>query len=218
MTTTTTPFADNGLTVVDRTDRATIFELSGGRRLAVIHPPHATTAPKGAALVRTALNILQSVDSVRRTASADKTLSELGRSERVKPVQAAARTALAEVHADLATFAGEVAGLEKSVYAPPALDPADAVGAMVDLELRSWIRALKGEQRAKALDNLAKEPRMLEAVVRSPTKLGEFSEFSGTLWRERVEATHPQAPALARQQEALAYVTNLLPHFDNVIG
>jgi hypothetical protein len=212
------PFTDNGLPIIQQTDRATVHRLSDGRMFAVTHAPHSMTAPKGAELVRTALNVLNSIDSVRRDALKDETLSDHGRNERVKPILATARSAMAEVHADLGKFADTVASLEKSVYAPPALDPSDAVGAMVDMELRTYVRGLRGPQRAKALDQLSKEPRLLEAVVRSPTNLGEFSHHGGDLWRARVETTHPQAASLLKQKEALTYAAEMLSHFDAAIG
>lgn len=209
-----TPLACPELGTPRVTGKVLAYDISGGKTLAIPHAPNYDVAPTPAAIVKKAMNAIANLEAARKRARENANLSQLGRQAQVEPIRLAAALAIDAAKVELADYVTTVDQWEVKTYAPPALNAADTVGGLVDMELRTWIRSATGKERTDALKSLATEPRFLEAVVRSPTNLAEISTFATATWRDRIDETHPDAPKITLTREAIEWAEVVLPHLE----
>jgi len=210
-------------------ERTTMYLLANGARLPVAHLPgwsegmweHGRAKPQAheiAKVVRDALSALATVDSLRRSAAADPTLSKVGRITRVEPQIAPALAAVQRAQEQMAHLAVVAAAEERRVYTPKALARDDLVGGLLDQELRNYARSRNPSQKGALIGEMAADIRLLEAIVRAPIGLGTVNEYAGRLWREHVAKTHPEAPQIAHLNEMVSWAGSLLPHLPQHIA
>lgn len=179
-------FKIEGLETIPGTDpRVTLHKMADGSTLPMVTPPmrggqFPEETQAAAVAVRKAANALAELDAARRAAANDKTLSDLGRAEKVKGPMEAAQRALSEADAQLAQIEASTATLHDQAFAPPVLETADVNGALIDQEIRAHARGLTSEERTGYLKTLKSNPRHLEAIMRSPVPI----PHAARLWNE----------------------------------
>lgn len=208
-----TPMACPELGPARTTGQVTAYELGSDRTLAIPHAPNYEVAPIPAAVIRKCLNAIANLETARKRGLDDKNLSQIGRAAKLEPIQEAAAATIEAAKVELADFVAQVDLWETKTYAPPSLASTDAVGGLVDMEIRTWARATTGKALDEALKSLVTEPRLVEAVIRSPIPLGQFSDLATQQWRERIAATSPDAAKIVLTRESIAWAAGLLPYF-----
>lgn len=213
----------DGLKEVRSDERMTIYLLANGAQLPVLQPPGWNEglwqsgrvkgdANEVAKLVRDGLSALAVVDTARRQAAADPTLSDIGRVKRAEPLVQPALATVQGASEQLSRITEFADAEEFRVYAPPALQKDDLVGGLIDQELRNYVRSRSSAQKGALMAEMASDLRLLQAVLRAPFSLGQVSEFAGRLWREHVAENHNEAPAVAHLKEMISWAGTLLPH------
>ena len=121
----------------------------------------------------------------------------LGAGGDVSGVHGALQIEMAKTKAARAAAADALARAESKLYDPPATtDPA------MDSELRTWVRSLSPDRRAKAFEN----PHVVRALARFPAALPE-AESARARYRAEVEQANPAAVReIERQRAALAWL------------
>lgn len=156
---------------------------------------------RGAKLARLAVEAAAKVKAI----DADESRSDAWKlAEREKVAAwAAAEFERAHAEAQRAIDAFNEADARESV--PPPLAPSDAVGALLDRELRDVVRAMDpAAQAALARDLLAgQHPRALAALLRSPLPwAGVLGEALPTAWMDAQARANPRDAALRAQAKA----------------
>lgn len=208
-----TPMIIEGLPLAaQQSDRASVYTLSSGKTFAIPHVPDVGQEMHMAAKpIRDAGKALAALEQARQRAKDDRNLSDIGRAKVTDPARAAALAAIQEAAADLDELRHAAAVLERQVFGPPVLEPTDAVAAIVDREIRDYLRALPPGDRAASIKELGGSSAMLAAVLRSPIPLPVFSDYAAKLWREVQAVAHPKAAELSGRQSALAWAESTLP-------
>lgn len=188
-------------------DRHTSYLLAGGVTLGISKPPQTKEAAEVREVVRRSLDVLGCVDAVRR----DETLSEVGKAQRLKALEDLANTVRSQAVSAVADFADYVAKDEVETFTPPQLDKADAVSGLIDMELRTMVRAMDSKERAELGVKLLNEPRLVEAILRSPLDMGPLTLIARNVWADQVKATNPHAGEVKRAREALEWAQATLP-------
>lgn len=215
-------FQIDGLTLAARQPdgQVSVYELADGSLFPVPGPPSLADGTYGpevqeaARIVREALGQLAGVEGQRRAVAADESLSETGRRQKVEGVRQVARVGLEMARAELERLAADTRRRTAALYNPPALEPGDLAGAMIDREIRDHARGLNGEALSRYAASLEGNPRHLAAIARSPVPMPGLSDLATQAWRDSVAARDPRAAPLARQGEAVRWAQGLLPHIE----
>lgn len=179
----------DGLEIAGTDTHATRHKLHDGSTLAIVNPPmrgedvptetHVVAEP-----VRHAANAFAALDLARGAAAKDQTLSDFGRKAKIAGVRTAASEAVQDASAKLDAMAETIERLEAEAYAPPKLEAGDVEGALIDQEIRNYVRGLSGKAQAEYLKSLGAQPRHVAALMRSPVPMGAVSEMATRLHRE----------------------------------
>lgn len=210
-----------GLSLPVRTkeDRYTAFTLSDDSTLIVATPPErAHNADYAREKVADALEALDYLEAARRKVNADKSLSEIGRAEKLKDLRQQTARIVEGVQAEMAEHAATLEQWAGRVYAPATLDRADAVGVAEDVEIRTMLRGMGSTERVGLLENIVNEPRMMEAVLRSPVPITGLTDAISRSWRDHVDATHPDAPKVATNRAAVEWAGQVLGQISAAVG
>jgi len=195
-------FKIEGLEAIEGPDhRVTVHKLADGSRLPIATPPtrdgtipeetHAAAAP-----VRQAANAFAALEKARRDVAKDLTLSDFGREQKVKGAREAAQRSIGEAETQLAQLEATTVGLRDQAFAPPKLESADLANALIDQEVRTYVRGLSPAERTEYLSTLKANPRHLEALLRSPVPIPVISEHANRLWAEK----HQNSAAAVKAQ------------------
>jgi hypothetical protein len=74
------------------------------------------------------------------------------------------------------------------------------------------------KERVDLLADMVNQPRMMEAVLRSPVPIPVLTEALGMLWRAHVDATHPDAPKVAINRAAVEWAGQVLGQISAAVG
>lgn len=212
-------FKIDGLQVHQEAERAVVYRLSDGEILSVTNPPalartHSEWTQdenEAMGIVRGALNALAALERQRREVEADATLSALGKQEKLKPALSTAHAAVSKAEANLKLLDNTVSYVEGEAMALPQLEPGDAVSAMQDMEIRQSLRSASHKERPELFQLIAANPRLQEAVLRSPIPMPVFGDIAEKSRTERVRKEHPNMPRITRGRESLDWAKSLLP-------
>jgi hypothetical protein len=141
--------------------------------------------------VQGAIRKVAALDDATIAALRDPRLSPAGRVERVAPQRTAAVQAVADATARLGAEVNRIDAARAALYAPPALDPTDAVGAELDAEIRRRYPQVEGAMRNTLRDELAagKQSRILLALLRDPLPTPD-ADWTRAVWTDHIDATH----------------------------
>lgn len=207
------------LPVRTKADRYTAFTLSDDSTLIVATPPErAHNADYAREKVADALEALDYLEAARRTVNADKSLSEIGRAEKLKDLRQQTARIVETVEAEMATHTEALEKWAGRVYAPNPIDRTDAVTVAEDVEIRTMLRGMGSTERVGLLENIVKQPRMMEAVLRSPVPITGLTDAISRSWRDHVEATHPDAPLVATNRAAVDWAGQVLGQIRVAVG
>jgi len=113
----------------------------------------------------------ETLRTLREELRADAELSPLGRARKLRAAGDEVLELLGKEAKALTV--GETLHAEKKtkLFATPALERDDAVGALRDMEMRGFIRSLSAGERSKLLTDATTDPSIVEAVLRAPAAL-----------------------------------------------
>ena len=205
---------------VERNDRFAVYKLHDGAQLAVLHPPEvgADELHRCASLVKGAMDAFANLDEARRAVAADPQLSPVGKIEKVAAQRQQVAGQITKALEELEQFGKNIQEFEAKTYAPPALDPGDAVGALTDMELRQFLRAQKGADKGSAYAEIGANPRLQAAVLRSPVPLPSFTDLAQKCWSRHVEATSPDATKVKHFRAAHEWASAILPQLERHVS
>lgn len=195
-----------------------VYQLSSGKTLAIAAAPKTKEAHEPAAIIEKALAALSLLEELKASVADDQMLSEKGRATKVDMLRPTVLKEIAEAAEKLAEFEDYVKADEVATFAPPALDKSDAVSALADMELRSYLRGLEGKDLHNLMQDLPNQPRIMEAVLRSPIPMGQITEVARSQWGQRVNSTDPHVKELQAARNALDWAKSALPHVANHIA
>lgn len=194
---------------IKQPDGLMVYDLRSGTTLAVAPPPgfgtdaQPTQAQSEAANVTlNALKAMGRFDSGNRALAADKTLSDLGRAEKSERIRAQAYADVSEALSKAVAARDSVQASLDTALMPPQLAEGDAVGAILDREVRDMLRGASEKQLTETLSKLDERPRVLEAILRAPLGMGHITIHAEKVWSEWVEANRPQVAALRSALDA----------------
>lgn len=133
-------------------------------------------------------------------------LSEFGKQERLEELAGISLTCVAIAAAKLQDERQRLHDLEAKELAPGQIDPADAAGAIVDMEVRGWFLSKKMPEQLQAAQDLSAAG--LAALMRSPIKLDpRVAEMVAARWKEVKVAEKPALhDAIAKGRNAVEWV------------
>jgi hypothetical protein len=196
-------FRIEGLEVVETQEgRVTVHRLHNGDRLPIVAPPSSNgVLPQethlAAAPVRKAADAFAKVEAARRAAANDPTLSEVGRANKVQAVRSIASDAVRDAEYDLAGLAKVAEAAHVEAYTPPKIQPGDVENVFIDQEVRHYVRGLSGKGLTDYLQGLERNPRHLEAIMRSPVPMPNVDQYAKRLWETRMQGTSKAVSAKA---------------------
>ena len=176
--------------------------LNVAEHLKGVQYAHASPTPKIAKardfdLFEKATKFFEHYDTVVGNAKASKNLSAVGIRAETKPHRDNLDGAIFQLHHNAKGAADKAKARRAQLFAPPALDPADAVSAIVDIDVWKRYETLSETQKQEALQS----PRVVEALAREPFLTMQRQIAQGIL-RKRAEETH--AEELATLDDAIA--------------
>jgi hypothetical protein len=129
----------------------------------------------------------------------DPKLTPFGKTQALAAQRTGSVKAVATAWAGLLKQAAVVADRGKILYGAPELAANDSAGALVDIEIREWLRAQPVESISKFLNGLldggrdAKAERVMEAILRSPIPIGAgvIETVVNEVWHEIVGIRKP---------------------------
>ena len=202
-----------------REDNYVVVDLSDGSILSVPTPPssdHDSVFCRNA--VAEALEALDYLEAARRTVEGDKSLSVIGKTEKLAGLRQQTAALVDKAAAAVAEYEVTSAAYEARVYAPAPIDRGDAVTVAEDIELRGMLRAMPSNERVEMLENIVGQPRMMEAILRSPVAIPVLTEAVQRPWREHISASHPEAGKVAMSRAAAAWAAHVLPQVQIAVG
>lgn len=129
--------------------------------------------------------------------------------------RAAAQKRLSELRASLNSYQNKVARDEAALYAVPNPTPTEAIE---DMEVRNYVRSLSSDQRAKFLQNVVNDPRLVLCFARDPLKSAMFHQLATAKWRERVEAEKGEAvAALQVRKDGVEWADAVMDGVDRLV-
>lgn len=207
------------LPVRTKADRYTAFTLSDDSTLIVATPPErAHNSDYAREKAADALEALDYLEAARRTVNADKSLSEIGRAEKLKDLRQQTARIVERTQAEMAAHAATLETWAGKVFSPAVIDRTDAVTVAEDVEIRTMLRGMGATERTALLENIVSQPRMMEAVLRAPVPIPVVTDAIRRSWREHVEATHPDAPNVATGRAAVEWASQVLGQIGAAVG
>lgn len=182
-----------------------VFPLPAtGKQFALGRNPDVSGETGIGSAVAGAVAMLCSLDKATRDARNDESLSEVGRNRKLEGKRAETVAAIARHYANVTAEEFAIEAKHAALYEIPKLEPTDAVGALMDMEVRAWVRTLGGDERSKFIRGLgdAENSRALLALLRSPVDAGIPGEVAKDAWLKSVEATKPAEVAKVQAQRA----------------
>jgi hypothetical protein len=195
----------------------TVYKLHSGATLALGHAPQTPEAAEPAEFIGKALAALSALEDAKTEAAADVNLSEAGRAAKVAAILDAAIEIAANASDSIDGFDELVVKDESETFRPPQLDRTDAVGALMDMEMRTFARGLDTSDTAALMHELQSNPALLEAILRSPLPLGSLTGHARAVYAQQV-STSPRAKEVQRARGGLDWAKSALPHIASHIA
>lgn len=171
-------------------ERVDAYLLPNGKQLLHVKPQQGLDEKNPAVIqTRAVLNATLAAFTAEEEAANDKWLSALARSSRVAPKVETALAAIKQHRQYLSDCALANEAAEKRLFEIRRLDPADAVAAINEREVRDHFHGLAPDQRSKIMSEAAagKHEGMLYALARSPVPGAVEVESARAILRARVE-------------------------------
>lgn len=172
--------------------------LIGGRPFPVMDPPAGSDSSLSVVYGRGAVEKLVELNNEVGTIRTSNTLTDLGKVRRIAEVREVPYAKLVRIANVVEIERKKAVAEEARIFAPPPIEGAGAESAILDREIRDWVRGLAPSRRSEALSQLAKNPRMVLALVRSPIRIGIEEDLAQSMWRDLVESTKGEEVAKAR--------------------
>jgi len=141
-----------------------------------------------------------------RKIQSDLRMSDLGKAEKRLPIDVTAVRAIATAHDAVERQAAAAESASAAFYAVPHVEPNDSANAIMDQEIRAYLRSLPESAREHLPAVLAANPRMLAAHLRAPylTGLESFDTMAKRLWTDSRDTADPEGSARLRQRREVA--------------
>jgi hypothetical protein len=195
-------------------DRMTVYRLAGGDRLVVPKPPAVDETHHPLRVLAKITDAAGLLDEARRRYAADKTLTPVGKVEKLAGLRQHTETLIAEAIAEVEEFGRVAEQFTAKVYAPPALEPGDAAGAISDMEVRGYIRSASAKDRAELRQQIQTDPKLAAMVLRSPLPLGvDLHQIAERAWHDHIDSTDPKAKSAAGFMEAADWARSAAGQF-----
>lgn len=176
----------------------TVITLPSGRTFAYGRNPHPGVNNEPAVYAKAAVDIVEAAEKVAQASGGAIDLEY-------------SRNAMSEMRAlteKLDSYGASLEREEAAMYAPPR---ADAIEAIEDMEIRNYARTLSGEHRARFMEAVGSDPRLILTFARDPLRSPGFHQFATAKWRERVAREKQDALAgLGRRKEGVEWARILL--------
>ncbi len=195
--------------VAGTTDTGTTYRLRDGE-LVITNPPYYPEIVLPPVEVRKVMKIVADLEKARGYAASNANLSEAGKKKHIEPYLQAAREAMTKARTALSDYAGSTAQKAMKALAVPELDVADAVGAMEDREIRDWVRSRGEAKSGEVVEEMQRNPRVVQAVLRSPIGFGMLGDTAERLWRQEVEPGNPEYLEAKRRGESVKWAEDQL--------
>ena len=197
-------------------NRMTLHVLQDGSLFPLVHPPkrpdgsYSANVQEASRIVLEAGRAVVEVQQARKAAADDRNLSQAGRMDKVRPVEERAKVQIEDAKAALQRL--EVATLARrdQIFAPPAIDPTDAVTALTDYEIRKHVGRLSTPEIQTFTKALEENERYMLAVLRSPVPIPFLSDYARQLWNDRLLETRPEALAITESLDAIELARPIL--------
>jgi hypothetical protein len=156
-----------------------------------------TLAPLSTWAVQKILETTAEFDSGKTKLDKDDSISDIEKTRRLTKLVQKANDAREHIEGDFAKEEAAAQAFEAAHYSVPPLKADDVVGALRDHEIRNGLRAMPEQELnlfKKGL-NSGEDRLILEAVLRSPLKMGRLDEFAQNGWRALRDREDPQKRA-----------------------
>lgn len=120
-------------------------------------------------------------------------LSDIGRAAKAEEHEDRLLSRVAQAARELDDMEASANENEARFYAPPALEPNDAVGFLRDQEMRTWIRGLSGDDKYNVMKAMqdGKHSEIVLAILRAPTPGGVEEESARFAWQKKRNSDDP---------------------------
>lgn len=191
------------------------FEIAGRQKISLPYLESIDTEVE--TYLRASIDTLDDAKLKTVEINADPQLSDIGKTNKLRPIYQDLIETIAGCHVALGQFELRLKKREADFYAVPELAPGNSVAAMQEYEIRGWWREQpyqarldmihafkKGEGDLKKLADLE---RIQLALMRSPVALVDAeSKLANEAWRELRDQVNPaQAAALKANAESLEW-------------
>jgi hypothetical protein len=193
---------------------SSVYDLTNGNVIVITTPPPVEEVSYSQGIVHKAVNALAELEQAREKIKADKTLSDLGRIEKLAPLRQQVERQIAEARAAIDEHATYVAAFEAKTFSPPELAKEDAVAMLQDMEIRQHLRSLGNKADVKDYEQVVSSPRLMEAVLRSPVSMAPYTQMIDRPWREHIERTHPDAKRLSGFKAAVKWAQGIISQLE----
>src|SRR5258708_38516616 len=95
--------------------------------------------------VQIAVDQLRELEGKSAELMADRTLTEIGRNEKLRARREEATATVARCFVNLGVYGADVKEREAEFYGVPSIPPTHSAEAVIDGEIRHWIRTLPGD-------------------------------------------------------------------------
>lgn len=188
-------------TTVSHEARYSAFYMPSGLVTVTTPPPGADAQP-----VIDAVGLAIGLDAKVAAINADKNLSQGGKATRIAEVKASegikTRDNVDTIAQRIDQAANDCNAAVAALYAAPRLDPGDAVAALGDQAVVSYLSGLTGAQLSDALHELPDRPRWIAALLRQRELVPLPGSIAAVLDEAHKQAVAKQYPQRVADVEA----------------
>src|SRR5665213_2708308 len=127
----------------------------------------------------------------------DDSVSDIERARRRLKLVEKAQSALEHIEHAFAAEEADAKALEAALYSWPPLQDGDFIGAMRETEIRAGLRAMPDKEIAELMRRMndGEDRSIIEAILRSPLKMGRVDQFAQNGWRVLQDRQNPERRA-----------------------
>ena len=172
-------------------------------------------------IVQTGIQTLSKLDDAAVAVRKDNTFSPVGRAQQLQPQIDKAKADIGDRMQRVQVEQQRIHAARAAIFAPPALDPTDAVGAALDREIRDRFGTLNatpnGLANLKVLLLNGGNERVLQALLRDPFD-SPGAEFARSVWAERVtKSKQAELATLEANEQAAQWAGSTLTALGSVL-
>ena len=195
---------DNDAPAMDHVAHQVIPLASGAGTLALGSNPDSSGETQIGQAVFGAVAMLTSLDKAIHDATNDEMLSEVGRARKLEKPRVNTLQAIGRHWQNVDAEELAINARHTALFAIPKIEPTDAVTAIIDREIRDYVRGIAGDERSKLIRSLGdpEHARMVLALCRSPVTAGIPEKVARDAWTRSIKATRSEEVAKIEGQLA----------------